>query len=359
MPTKADKNKATSLERPITTGSLAWCPPPERWASNYIPFRPGADLDDCSFTVSTDRLVISVKPVIDIHLLETFQAHGFITIKDSALNGSQGYIRRRDLNHNSFPESAIRVLYRRRQDQPFLPNVMLHLFQPTRELCEVVAAIISIAHGKAMLSQVEISFDFNSENIIGIRQFLMRHLFLKRQSSKYPAFTFNTTYYTTNIRKASKGTRQYTKNINGLSHERLELVLNRTALSRTSLEWPSLDFSGLDLQQYFGFKTLNLESLSDYLNSFALKLSELNPTQQICSPGLTYDPMWRMGFAPYAPLMVLVQRFKQFGIKRPAKFLIDEPDATDSFFKPLHGRDFLQRPKEPIRFRWPITRAGP
>ena len=143
----------------------------------------------------------------------------------------------------------------------YLPLMQMKIHDPNRELLELLHAIFRYHSIYFNLSDVEVTFDFYTDDVVKLREYLKQHLFLRYQRSN--SFPYKTTFYTNNIRKGSKGMRVYSRQ--GWNHARMELVMKSQLLKRLNLTLPLHSIDSLDLSRFFQFMMLDRDKLQRFL----------------------------------------------------------------------------------------------
>ena len=105
-----------------------------------------------------------------------------------------------------------------------IPTIMIKIHDPNKELLDLFHNYFSKLSIIYKLSQVELTFDFYTEDLEDFQEFLDNKLRLRYQKQK--SFNIEDTFYTTDIRKATKGTRTYLKPFDNPEFVRMELLLN-------------------------------------------------------------------------------------------------------------------------------------
>ncbi len=152
-------------------------------------------------------------------------------------------------------KSRLTIFYKPRRGYHYPPPAMITLDDPNKEAIELLHSLFRYCHMKPKLSYVEIAFDFFTNDLSGLEDWLRAHVFLKHQRQE--AMRQEETSYTTNLYKSVKGTRQYKKNIGNNGFLRFEPVLKRPILRKKGIEFPALNVESLDFSVFFDFRNFN------------------------------------------------------------------------------------------------------
>jgi hypothetical protein len=143
----------------------------------------------------------------------------------------------------------------------WLPSMLVKIHDPNIEFLNLLDSFLSSNNIHFNLSYLEMTFDFYTEEVIKLREFLKTHLFMKQQRSK--SGHKGTTFYTNNLRKSVRGMRVYSRP--GWNHARMELVMKSPLLKRLNLTFPLHSIDSLDLSRFFQFMVFDKERIHKYL----------------------------------------------------------------------------------------------
>ncbi len=145
----------------------------------------------------------------------------------------------------------------------YTPAIKLNIHDPDSLFLRDLSSILNICHHHPKLSFVEMSFDFYSDDLKNLKDFLKAHLFMAYQSKKSKSFKEENTFYTNNLRKSQRGMRVYPKLEKNCV--RMELDLKRSVIKKLNLTPPLAGIDSLDLSKYFCFTEVDLQLLRKYL----------------------------------------------------------------------------------------------
>jgi hypothetical protein len=309
------------------------------------------DIPDFEISPSVDKIKVGSIPVKFLDPISNLLTeNGFKKGKVTIPKGK--YDRNRSFNDG---ETGIKVFYNLpSSDFGGLP-LFIEIDDPTQEIINLLNSFFSRFSISHKISQLEIAFDFLSDDQARLRDALDRHLFLKYQSSRYPSFSINTTYYSSDCRKTSKGTRTYRKKVKGQRVVRLELVLNRRSIKRLGLELSTILIVRIDFSKYFSFKTLDIDRLTYYLIRLNIvEVEELDKFDGMSGQLLvrTIESWVRSKFYPSTPsddkFMKYMEELKKKGRKIPnySRFLNDHIVLNQKFKEALVGKAFVPYQKK-------------
>jgi hypothetical protein len=147
----------------------------------------------------------------------------------------------------------------------WIPPFTLVVHKPDNQIQEYLVEVFDGLNILPCLSQIELAWDFYVDDPWDFQQFLVACLCLRWQRKN--SWKYINTYYTSDLRRSSKGNRVYVKkDEHGNSFVRLELVLNRAALRNLNIDFPLYPFDfDLDYTRFFEFLRLDVNKLRNYL----------------------------------------------------------------------------------------------
>jgi hypothetical protein len=213
---------------------------------------------------------ITVKTSIDLVRLKDIQYTSFLRI-DKQLNDN-GYIVIRDcvprksnykrIRQYEKNKSKIDYLYQHRCQEIHSTNDVIILHSPDAETMELIDTIFWKTYDTPLIKKIELAWDFYVKGIpaLEFKEAIQKYLCLRYSRSK--SGSCETTYYTNQIRKSSKGMRLYPKKIDGKDVVRLELELHRGKIRDLKIPFPITDKSlNHDYSKMFCFKKIDLDKL--------------------------------------------------------------------------------------------------
>ena len=130
---------------------------------------------------------------------------------------------------------------------------------------EVFDKIFTDSYISHKLKKIELAWDFYVKGIPAyeFKEAIQKHLCLRYSRRK--SFSIETTFYTNNLRKSSKGIRLYPKKIDGKDVVRLELEMHRSKIRDLKIPFPVTEKSlNVAYTKMFCFKRLDLNKLMNY-----------------------------------------------------------------------------------------------
>jgi hypothetical protein len=241
--------------------------------------------------------------------------------------------------------TGIKIFYNLGNSERGAYPIYIEINDPTQEIIDLLNSFFRRFSISPNISQLEIAFDFITDEPGRLRHLLDKHLFLRYQW--FPSFRYKNTTYTTDLRKSCKGTRTYPKIINGQKVVRLELVLNRKIVKKLKLEFPLRSIEKTDFKKYFSFKKLRLTQLLAYrFRANEQEIENLNKKEDWDAQLLLRQiENWERIFIPEDPweeeLMPHVEALKKSRFPNYNRFLKDEDDLNQQFQKALRGKRFF------------------
>ncbi|MGO8761137.1 MAG: hypothetical protein ACLP2P_04020 [Desulfobaccales bacterium] len=219
---------------------------------SYIPdFTLRASIDWLSLSYIHLRFL---NPICDL-----LSANGFKRTKKNPL--SKGKFNRTKTYCDN--DISIQLFYDMRFKGELIPTTRIEIHDPSKEILHLFHSYFSKFSIFHKLSQVELTFDFYTENLEDFQEFLDNKLYLRYQKQK--SFNIEDTFYTTDIRTATKGTRTYLKPEDNPEFVRMELVLSRRVIKRLGLSLPLSNIDALNLKQFFIFAYIDSNMLTNYI----------------------------------------------------------------------------------------------
>ena len=299
-----------------------------------------------SLRTSTDVLVVHLTKPCHRNLINILDSLCFNTISDQEPKKG-GYRRIQKLDHPIL-KTSIHILYRKKPYCSNIPSVQVRIHDPNKASIALLDHVFALLESEFTLSMVELTFDFYTGHIQELRHFIEEHLFLKHQ--RQASFKLKNTWYSTNLRKASKGTRLYEKEIDGEKVLRLELVLKRQVLRRAGIDWPLDRIDDLDVSRYFDFRKVEVDMVASYLVKKANKMkkrmlegrSNGQPNEfRSISPRSGMILRQIIPQKPYPTLMEIVDNIKRLDISNYSRFITALDDFNRIFFTMVERRGFL------------------
>jgi len=216
-------------------------------------------IPDFSLRASIDWLSLSyihlrfLNPICDL-----LSANGFKRTKKNPLSKGKFNRTKTYCDH----DISIQLFYDMRFKGVLIPKIKIKIHDPNKELLDLFHSYFKKFSISCKLSQVELTFDFYTENLEDFQDFLDNKLYLRYQKQK--SFNIEDTFYTTNIRKATKGTRTYPKPFDNPEFVRMELLLNRKIIHRLGLSLPLSNIDAIDLKKFFIFAYIDSKMLTNY-----------------------------------------------------------------------------------------------
>ena len=231
------------------------------------------------------------------------------------------------------------------------PTILIQIHDPNLnilELFQMMFADLVIPH---KLMEIELTFDFYTDDVYGLEDFINSHLFLRYQNQRLPSKHYMETFYTT-ARKAAKRTRTYIKPINGKMVLRLELVLSKVIIKRIRLQLPLESIDTLDISKYITFKYIDYAKLTRYL-----KKSDKENIKNAYSKSLLSGRVYEMHIKTWVKsmvdweLMLQVEQLKKKdketglfkGVPNFSRFLNEYQELINKFRRELAGKTFIPK----------------
>lgn len=244
--------------------------------------------------------------------------------------------------------AIIDIFYELKSKKLYLPPIKIVIHDPNQELIDFLYS--SCAYNddiELKVSEIELAYDFFTDDRIGLIDFLKSCLFLKGAKTPPSGDMFKETFYANDLRKSNKGLKIYIKDQRFV---RLELTLKRNILRILKIQ-PSLKtIDSIDPLKYFTFMSLNKNDLLNHEKWEAKRADKSNGIVR----SIRGDQLLERHAESYvdevllAPssLMGKILEMKRMKKKKKLKnyysrFLIPLEDVKNKFIKLTQSQTFL------------------
>ena len=227
-----------------------------------------------------------------------------------------------------------------------VPITVIKIHDPNKELLDLFHSYFNKFSIFYKLSQVELTFDFYTENLEDFQDFLDNKLYLRHQKQK--SFNIGDTFYTTNIRTATKGTRTYLKPEDNPEFVRMELLLNRKVICRLGLSLPLSNIDAIDLKKFFMFSYIDSKRLTNY---YVKKNKQEIVKVNLRRPGygnllIKHIAHWAWGitrreFETELAKQIETLKDKEKGVPNYGRFIFEHELLTNTFMNKLSETSFI------------------
>jgi hypothetical protein len=246
---------------------------------------------------------------------------------------------------------TIDVFYGMRFLEFIKPTILITIHNPNDNILELFDKLFITYCINYKIKEIELTFDFYTDDVFGLEHFINNHLLLKYQNQRLPSKHYKETFYTTG-RKAAKRTRTYVRDVNGKSVVRLELILSRAIIRRIGLTLPLVSINYLDITQYITFKYIDSDKLINYL-----KKSQKEEIDKAYSKKRLAGKLYEKHIETYVnsilywELMPQVEMLKAkdketglfLGIPNYSHFILNYHELINKFKRELAGKSFIPK----------------
>ena len=246
---------------------------------------------------------------------------------------------------------TIDIFYGMRFLEFIKPTVLITIHNPNDNILELFDKLFTVYYINYKIKEIELTFDFYTDNVFGLEHFINSHLFLKYQNQRLPSKHYKDTFYTTG-RKAAKRTRTYIREVNGKSVVRLELILSKAIIRRINLKLPLVSIDSLDITQYITFKYIDSDKLINYLKKSQKDEIEKAYSKKRLS-GKLYEKQIELyvNSIVYWNLMSQVEMLKAkdkrtgllIGVPNYSRFILEYHGLINNFRRELAGKSFIPK----------------
>jgi hypothetical protein len=318
--------------------------------NNYVDDVYDLDISAFKLNPSIDTIKLSAIPARYLNpISDLLTENGFKKISDTIPKGK--YDRLRMFNDG---KTEIKILYNLEDSKRGGYPIFIEINELTQEIIDLFDMFFSQNIIFPKVSQVDIAFDFYTDaDPVNFLDNLNKYLFLRYQ--RLPGGAKGNTKYSTNLRKACKGTRTYLKCINDQWVVRLELVLKRKVINKLGLEFPLKSLDKILFEKYFIFKALDLDLIiASFVRARKDDIDKLDKQDGISGQLLIrqIESLVRSIFVPKRrwddTLMWKLEKLKdnKIVIANYSRFLKDLTLFNQRFRKALVGKAFLPTQKK-------------
>jgi hypothetical protein len=153
------------------------------------------------------------------------------------------------------------VIFHWLKKRPSETQVLIHLPQPSPELCHILYSIFEWHYIPYDLSCLSVAWDFYANDPVKFTDFILTHLFLKQEKySSDEDYEFCNIH---NIKGWPKGVYVYPMEVDGRGVSRILLVLSQEELEGCNLQLP-INIDCMDFAEcYFEFMWLDFEDIKN------------------------------------------------------------------------------------------------
>ncbi|MFH1080485.1 MAG: hypothetical protein V1766_09540 [Pseudomonadota bacterium] len=227
------------------------------------------------------------------------------------------------------------------------PSLLIKIHDPDKQILSLFDSFFRDHEIVPKVSQVELTFDLFTNDIVRLYEFLQSHLFLK-YSRAYLPIEYATTFYLGDLRLTkSKGMRVYLRPTEGSKeYVRIELLLKRELIRRLRLENTLSSVDSIDLQHFFDFRRLDDKAILDCITKKSKCHIERLEKRRKGSGGLLkrlIRDIFNDFFSGQETLMEKVNALKlqKNLVPQHNQFLKPLDDFNDKFFQMVSAQNFL------------------
>lgn len=304
----------------------------------------GIDYLTLSFSISKTKSLYSLGSLIMVNeqfFHDFLISNGYDRKSHSML---EGYYEFKDSYVRATDGNTVELSYRPKVH--FIPYLLVKIHDPILRIVNMFQSFFKKHYLSPKLSDLELRFDFYTDEVIKMREFLKRHLCLRYQRSI--SSSYKTTFYTNNLRKDTKGMRIYSRK--GWNHVRMELRLRGTMLKRLNIAFPLNTVDDLDLSRFFLFMEIDTEKLFEYLKWAARDQFKMLAQKRRPFLGLLEQTIYQWmrglltndnGDKKYFMEGIEALKLKYNNIPNHSRFLLPMVDFNAEFHRQVSGQVFL------------------
>jgi len=228
-----------------------------------------------SIRKSVDFITFSIDDAeVKDGLIKILEAGGFSSRRNDKI--SKGNYNFKWRFHHPADNVTVDIFYGLRKPSPVIPPIRIKIHDPNRETVDYLTKAFICKKIKTTLSEIELTFDFFSEDTKKVWDLIVSSLFQfhqRKSSSIYLDDVCGNTFYTTNIRKTRHfGMRVYEKTFpDKMKAARMELVLKADRIRDMDLALPLDNLDEIPLRNFFEFKIFDVAELLEYIKRIGLE----------------------------------------------------------------------------------------
>jgi hypothetical protein len=312
-------------------------------------------LDDVSISKSIDFITLSnIHPDYEKTIYDFLEKNGFIVVSDNKLLKGNFHMKRTYRHDHDI--ASVEILHDLKDSFCGYPTLLLSVHDLNKELLSSLDSFFKHHGLLPKVSQIELTMDLLTDDIVGLYEFLQSHLFMKNGRTILEK-EYMTTFYLNNIRKSkSKGMKVYLNPKKGPKKSvRMEITLKRQLIKRLGLDITLNNVDSLDLKRFFDFRLLDDKSLLRHLiwqSRFHIERLEKKRTGRgNLVKRLIHDYLHTIIFGHEKELMRKTRGLKleKDMVRQYNRFLKPLNDFNDSFFKMLSQSSFI--PSRPMNLK--------
>lgn len=222
-------------------------------------------IPDYNITKKLDFITLSILKDDHIEQIYSFmEANGFKAVSDLKL--TEGNYDMKRTYESKTDAASVEIMHGIKKGLLYYPSLLIKIHDGNKQFFYLLDSFFKYHNIETKVSVIEMTVDFQTDAPIKLFDILKSCLFQKNIRMK-PHKGYATTFYTTNIRKDSKGMRCYLKKLAENDKViRMELVLRRKAIRKLGLVFPLSDIDSLDLSKFFLYKFINVDRIVKYLH---------------------------------------------------------------------------------------------
>jgi hypothetical protein len=301
----------------------------------------------------------SIRPHIDFVTISSIPPSHINTISNILKANGFKLISKPELKVGNFDKKlvfkdndiTIDIFYGWRLPDFFKRTIVIKIHDPNYNVLDLFDKLFSAYCIDYKIKEIELTFDFYTEDVYGLEDFINGHLFLKYHNQRTYHKHVEETIYTTG-RKAAKRTRAYVRPVNGKFILRLELILSKVIIRRIGLKLPLESIDYLDITKYITFKYVDSDKLIKYLKKSQKDEIEKAYNKKWLS-GRLYEKhieLWVQSMLSY-DLMYQVERLKAKdketgllkGVPNYSRFILEYQELINKFRRELSGKSFIPK----------------
>jgi hypothetical protein len=299
------------------------------------------------FTINKGVDVLTIKNIHPIHekdLYQILEFNGFQAKSDHRIEDKRYKMKRTYIN--PFDTVTIEIFHDLTDYCKYQETLKIKIHDPHKEILDLLSSSLRYRGLDPQLYELELPFDFFSNDNVSLRGFLENHLIERNQ--KKDSFRYKDSYYTTDIRECWKGIRVYSQKFQN-NRVRMELVLHRPIIRQLGLDLTLTNIDSVDFSKFFYFGTLRENDAIDFMvKKYGGEINQSNPRRNKHKGLVRRQLESYIGVKGFdkGTMMGKIEALKKTMEKNYNRFIEPHEEFNKKFFNLASGQKFLKSKAE-------------
>lgn len=250
--------------------------------------------------------------------------------------------------------TSIQILHKHKKNVTYPESMSLRIHDPSREFADTFHHILNYKGIKYIVNRLELTFDFYSNCIVTMQNFLEGHLYVchrisgKNGEGNFPFRTENGLFSRPMDGLKGHGMKIYRKNVANRNFVRLELVMGRVPIKKHGYDLRLEGVESLNLSRYFKFMRLDKKKITDfYIRKYSTPPpppdEEMSDLRRRLEAGGVIEWEYMNGEVFQDPsLLFRLSKLKKMGFPNYSRFMKPLTDFQETFNAEISKQEFLK-----------------